>query len=217
MARIYLDGVSSLEYLVSAMRPGDEEARVPATPLWSVRQLFSHLAGASTDTLESRLDGSPGRGWTQRQVDERASYSVAQSMAEIRRNADTLAPMLDDVRGPNPAWDVRVHEYDLREALRIDAEQRHTWQDVAFGAIELYNLRDDALGELRISETGVVLEGTEESMLRVDMYELFRGMFSRRSQAQILAWDWSPRAPRELADDIPLFFGPRLDAQPTIR
>jgi hypothetical protein len=46
----------------------------------------------------------------------------------------------------------------------------------------------------------------------VDPYELYRGLFSRRSRAQMRAWAWSGNAERYV-DRLPVF-GPRDDDQP---
>lgn len=58
---------------------------------------------------------------------------MAEVLTEIQDNASRLALMLDTLPGPTPAWDIRVHEYDLREALGRGANQRDSWRTVALG------------------------------------------------------------------------------------
>lgn len=213
---VYLDGVRSVEYLVSAMRPGDQALTVPATPRWNVRQLLSHIAGVASDTVEGRVIVEPGSRWTQRHVDERAKRPVSVLLAEIQERALELASMLEALRGPSPAWDIRVHEYDLREALGLAGEQRSSWQDVALGTVQLYNRREDAAGELRVDGLTVTLQRGGETLLSVGLYEFFRGVFSRRSRAQLCEWEWSDGVPDTTIDGIPFFFGQRTDAQPRL-
>jgi hypothetical protein len=55
-------------------------------------------------------------------------------------------------------------------------------------------------------------DGAAEATLTVDPYELYRGVISRRSRAQMLAWDWTGDA-ESYVDRLPVF-GPRLDDQP---
>lgn len=50
------------------------------------------------------------------------------------------------------------------------------------------------------------------TLLNADGYELLRGAFSRRSQSQMVAWNWSPAPPRLLRRFG--LFGPRHDDQP---
>jgi hypothetical protein len=51
-----------------------------------------------------------------------------------------------------------------------------------------------------------------EARVPVDDYELFRGLFSRRSRSQMRAWG-PPALTDEQLDELPLF-GPRDDDQP---
>jgi hypothetical protein len=51
-----------------------------------------------------------------------------------------------------------------------------------------------------------------EARVAVDDYELFRGLFSRRSRSQMRAWG-PPALTDEQLDELPLF-GPRDDDQP---
>ncbi len=56
--------------------------------------------------------------------------------------------------------------------------------------------------------------GEPVTHLRCDGYELLRGLYSRRSQRQVVGWDWVPGPPpRELTEHFG-FFGPREDDQP---
>jgi hypothetical protein len=55
-------------------------------------------------------------------------------------------------------------------------------------------------------------EGEPVRELRADPYELFRGLLSRRSRAQMRAWDWAGD-PGPYLESLPAF-GPRDDDQP---
>ena len=55
-------------------------------------------------------------------------------------------------------------------------------------------------------------DAAPEATLTVDPYELYRGVISRRSRAQMLAWEWTGDA-EGYVDRLPVF-GPRLDDQP---
>jgi hypothetical protein len=55
-------------------------------------------------------------------------------------------------------------------------------------------------------------EGEPVTELTVDPYELFRGLGSRRSRAQMRAWNWTGDAAPYL-ESLPVL-GPRDDDQP---
>ncbi len=48
--------------------------------------------------------------------------------------------------------------------------------------------------------------------MTVDFYELYRGLHSRRSRAQMRRWEWDG-SPEPWVDALPMF-GPRDDEQP---
>ena len=55
--------------------------------------------------------------------------------------------------------------------------------------------------------------GEPATLLQADGYELLRACYSRRSQRQIAAWNWTPTPSTELIKRFG-FFGPREDDQP---
>lgn len=62
----------------------------------------------------------------------------------------------------------------------------------------------------------MTLAKAAQAMLRVELHEFFRGVFSRRSLAQITAWDWNEGAAAHYAATIPIFFGSRTDDHPRL-
>ena len=85
---------------------------------------------------------------------------MAEVLTEIQDNASTLALMLDTLPGPSPAWDIRVHEYDLREALGRGANQRDSWRTVALeGREDLQPTRRCSGGVTRRGVNGDAGEG----------------------------------------------------------
>jgi uncharacterized protein (TIGR03083 family) len=195
------------------------QLRVPATPEWTVHELLAHLVGGAADAASGRVDGAPGERWTARHVGERRHYSVGQLLAEWDRVASAAESSLSDeqIFGPNLVADMICHEADLREAVglvRVDSEH---WQP--FLEVMMLYLRK----QLRHNMTLLIRDeqgqqwscGTGEpaTLLRADGYELLRASYSRRSQRQIAAWNWTP-APSEQMIERFGFFGPREDDQP---
>ncbi len=203
-----------------AGRLGDHQLRtpVPATPGWTVHDVLAHLVGGAADVLANRLDGAPGDAWTARHVAERRHRPVDELLDEWERAAPAVEASLPKQHtGPNLAADAICHEADLHEALGLPQTGREHWQPFldVMGHFPGRRLRDTAT-LLICDELGQEWRcGSGESVtsLRADGYELFRGVFSRRSRRQIAGWDWSPQAPDQLVEAFGAF-GPRDDDQP---
>jgi uncharacterized protein (TIGR03083 family) len=179
---------------VSALAPdlSDEQlaTTVPATPAWTVHEVFAHIAGASSDAVTGRMDNAPSPEWTARHVGERRRLPVADLVVELQSHTDAIVVAVAGNPRPALVWDIAVHHTDLHEALGLPRMPEHLWLPVV-----------EALGPR-------LAPGLAD---RVPPYELFRGAFSRRSRAQMHAWG-TGLSPDEL-DDM-CIFGPRDDDQP---
>ncbi|MEZ0366251.1 maleylpyruvate isomerase family mycothiol-dependent enzyme [Mycobacterium sp. pUA109] len=205
--------------LVSTLRDDQRRTPVPATPGWTVHDVLAHLVGGAADLASGRLDGAPGDAWTSRHVAERRHHSVAELLAEWERIGPAVESGLATAQfsGPNLAGDVIGHEADLHEALGLARPDRAHWQPVLEVMMALVGrrlrhgtalvIRDEHGQQWRCGS------GDPETLLRADGYELLRGAFSRRSQRQIAAWDWTPAPTAQMTERFGLF-GPREDDQP---
>ncbi|MFB9315485.1 maleylpyruvate isomerase N-terminal domain-containing protein [Nocardioides plantarum] len=185
---LYRDHVAAISELVGDLTDEHLAIEVPATPAWTVRHVLAHLAGGATDNLTGRVDDAPGPRWTARHVGERVEQPVPDLVAELRANADAVAASTVDNPRPAIVWDIAVHHADLHEALGLPRLPDHLWTPVV-----------EMVGPWRAPD----LVGT------VEPYELFRGLFSRRSRTQMHRWG--------LDDDgveAVCIFGPRDDDQP---
>lgn len=164
---------------------------VPATPAWTAQDVLAHLAGQSADAVTGRMDGAPGPEWSARHVNERAPLPVTDLIEEMLSHQGAV--VASSLGSPRPAivWDIAVHHADLREAFGLGVPPEPLWLPVVEAAGPL------VLGDVEVAG--------------VRPYELFRGLFSRRSRAQLRAWGL-PLTPEQL-DGICLF-GPREDDQP---
>lgn len=189
---LYRENVAAVSALATDLTPEQLDSPVPATPLWTVRDLLGHLVGAPADAVADRMDGAPGPEWTSRHVAERRALSVEELLEELRGNVDAVAASTVDNPRPAIVWDVAVHHADLHEALGRGVPPDRLWSPVLA-----------AVAPMRFGTSGVPAE--------VDEYELFRALFSRRSRAQMQAWGL-PLSGDQL-DELCLF-GPRDDDQP---
>ncbi len=143
-AAAYEDGLRRLVTLVDDLPDRDLASRVPACPLWSVRDLVAHLTGVAEDSLHGRFfDGAVGawadpalavrrEAWTAGQVEARRDLDRDRLVAELERHGQALVRALrrgDSAATDVPTWmigapvaDLAVHLADLREALGLPPE-----------------------------------------------------------------------------------------------
>ena len=165
--------------------------RVPATPDWTMQQLAAHLAGAASDAVAGRMDGAPSPEWTARHVAEREGRSAAELAVELLETEKGAIETIASTDRPALVWDRSVHLADFYEALGLGRPGEELWLPV-YEAVGMWRL-----GDLPVMD--------------VPPYELLRAVFSRRSAAQIRAWN------PDLTDDQVAsigIFGTRHDDQP---
>lgn len=205
--------------LIAGLADHQLRAPVPATPDWTVHDLLAHLAGGAADAVAGRLDGAPGTEWTARHVAERRNRPIGELLDEWEAVGPVVEAHLasQPFTGANSAADALCHEADLHEALGLPRPGRDHWQPFldAMGHLPGRGLRDTATLLIRDELGQQWRGGSGESVitLHADGYELFRGLFSRRSRRQIAAWDWSAAPTAQLMDDFGVF-GYRDDDQP---
>ncbi len=177
--------------IVSSLTPEQLEQRVPATPDWSMRQLAAHLAGEASDAVTGRMDGAPAPVWTARHVAEREGRSAAELAVEMLETEDGVIEAVAGNERPALVWDRSVHLADFYEALGLGRPADELWLPVY-----------EAVGPWRLGDLPA---------LDAPPYELVRAVFSRRSAAQIRAWN--PDLTDEQVASVGIF-GTRDDDQP---
>jgi uncharacterized protein (TIGR03083 family) len=188
--QVYRENLEAVTHLASQLSNEQLSLRVPGTPDWTVHDILAHLAGGSSDVLSGRMDDAPSETWTARHVDERAARTPDALVGELNGNADALVGTLAGNGSPAVVWDIAVHHADLHEAMGRGRPPESMWRPVV-----------DAAGPMMLKDKADAFAG-------VDRYELFRGIFSRRSRRQMAGWG-TGLAQADL-DAVPVF-GPRDD------
>jgi hypothetical protein len=188
---LYRGNAEAVAALGRTLTPEQLATTVPASPAWTAQDVFAHLAGGPADAVTGRTAGAPGPEWTARHVNERRHLPVEDLVEELLSHQDAMAA--STVGNPRPAvvWDIAVHHADLHEAFGLGVPPEWLWRPVV-----------DTVAPMMLA--GVDVAG-------VPPYELFRGLFSRRSRMQMLAWGLP--LTREQLDGL-CIFGPREDDQP---
>jgi hypothetical protein len=187
---LYREHVADVSAMAADLTDEELATTVPATPEWTVGRVLCHLAGGAHDALTDRMDDAPGPAWTARHVGERDGRPLGAVLAELQANQDAVAAWLEGSPFPALVFDISVHHADLHEALGKPRLADHLWRPV--------------LDAMRPRLDASLFENASD-------YEVYRGLFSRRSRAQMQAWGTALSA--EELDGI-CVFGPREDDQP---
>jgi uncharacterized protein (TIGR03083 family) len=206
--------------LVSAMDAERLGRRLPATPQWSARELVAHLVGVAADVTSGNLEGITTGPWTAAQVDARRDRDLEQLFAEW----DDVGPKLELAVAERrmtlpPVHDVTVHETDLREGHGLPRAPEHHLPALLNSVASLVARNHaDKPGGVLLRSAGRQWQiggGPPAAAVELEPYELYRGLFSRRSRRQLRDWPWQGD-PDGFLDLLPVF-GAREDDQPTIR
>lgn len=177
--------------------------KVPACPDWSIKDLTSHVVGIARDLNRSNVDDPGGEAWTAAQIAEGATKSISALLSEwegfsleIQKAMEFMHPAIS---GATVA-DLIVHEHDLRGALDEPGAR-----DSSGVSLSLFTytrmlgrrLKSDGAPPLRIvagEQTYEVGEGTPETTLSGDPFEIFRSLCGRRTKQEIkrLRWEGDP-------------------------
>ena len=202
---------------LAAADPGALDTPVPACPGWTVHGVVSHVTGIAVDALGGRLGGIPDDAWTAGQVEQRRGVPAERVLDEWAAQVDTVAAALDARHMPmQMAADLLTHEGDVVEALGDPAPPEEGWRDAVRLLCRGVVTHIDRPGTLTVRSGGDVWTGGAggEPVASVDVepWELFRGVFSRRSAAQMWAWAWDGD-PEPWLEPL-CVFGLRDDDQP---
>lgn len=207
--QLYLDSQRRVIDLVSPLSAADLDRPTPACPLWSVRDLLAHLAGAS-----AMFDGEPGQGavlspeWTQAQVEARRDRTVAELADEWQRHA----PAVCQIPVSSLTWlpmlhDALSHEADIRGAIGaplLPADALAAAWPLLTGAITR-RLAPLGTALLKLDEQFVpVGDGSPELEVEATRFDFWRAWFGRRSRAQMSGWVRTGD-PDRFAELLPMF------------
>jgi uncharacterized protein (TIGR03083 family) len=176
-AAAYEDGLRRVVALVDGLSAGDLETRVPACPLWSVRDLVAHLSGIAEDSvrgsffagaMRARADpelAEQREAWTAAQVEARRDLDRHQLVAELERHGQALIRGLRrgeratvDVPGwmiGAPVADLAAHIGDLEEALGRRADPQSPVSRYGFASYRAWlgeRVKARGLAPLRLAD-----------------------------------------------------------------
>lgn len=154
---------------------------VPATPLWTVHDVVSHLCGVLGDVASGNLDGVTTAPWTAAQVERGRGKSMAQLVDEWAQAAPSFESFLSSPAGVSASaavMDVHCHETDLRVALGLTPALPDAFLAWAGGQMRAGFGRQVAAAGL----PPVTIDASD--------FEVFRGRLGRRTRDEVVALGW---------------------------
>lgn len=199
----------SKEAMTSLITEENQDAIVPACPLWTMKDLLAHQVGSFHDVRTGNVDNFGTPQWTGAQVERFRDSSVE----EIKRAWDeelTAAGEGLTELAANALPDTVTHEFDVRGALGNGENRDHPALPALFafvtGILDA-NFRERGLPALRVvadDQVAVLGEGEAAGELHVGLWEASRAFLGRRSRAQLESLNWSV-SPEPWLDHISVF------------
>ena len=217
IAELYTRAAESFIDLARSLSDDEWATHVPCTPLWTVRDVLSHVAGVPDDALAGRMDGAATEPWTASQGERNAALSADELLERWGRQSELFGAASEQMGEGRPPIDCHSHEHDVRHAIgrpgnRDSFVVRRVAADGGIGG------RASLPVELTIDygdgETHVV--GSDEvgtATVRLSRFEMFRSRLGRRTAGQVRGYDWSgDDAAIAAVIDGWFVFGPTVDA-----
>ncbi|MFB9904681.1 maleylpyruvate isomerase family mycothiol-dependent enzyme [Allokutzneria oryzae] len=205
---IYRDARMRISAIAETLDERQLALPVAACPEWSVRALLAHLPGVAHDAATGRMDGAPGKTWTERHVGERLARTVTENLMEWAGFSDRLEERLRQEEAQlNMVHDVTQHEADLRSALGLERLPDEAWRPMLSHIANMVGSRRKATGALVVranEDEWRIGEGEVVATVEAEPYELWRAFFGRRSTGQMRGWKWDCD-PEPYLDRIPVF------------
>lgn len=208
IARMYREAQRSFVDFFGSLEPSEWATPVPCTPLWTVRDVLSHVAGVTDDIANGRIQGASTPPWTAAQVERWRDAEVASLIEQWNSQIDGVADLIETFGELRPVFDCYNHEHDIRHAVGRPGQPQSSLDDmvarhfasVGVGRPLTVTFADGA--ELTLDG-----EGDPLSLDGITQYEFVRSRLGRRSRDQVAALGWS-----EPVDDAVLdgwfIFGP---------
>lgn len=191
----YIEAVESFVEFARTLTEEEWATPVPCTPLWTAREVLSHVSGLPDDGLAGRMKGAPGEAWTQSQVERNSELGVDELLDRLVGQYELFAGALDDMREGRPPFDCHSHEHDIRQAIGRPGNRDSAIIDDASLSM-LANL-----AELPVKLTITYDDGSEHvvgagddasaATLTISKFDMFRSRLGRRTLDQVRALDWS--------------------------
>ena len=197
-AEIYRQTRTGLLALAEELTLAEWATLAPATPEWTVKDLYSHLSGVAADLLAGNLEIVGSDAWTARQVATRTHLSPDQVCAEWAETGPEVEERLAGIGSPlsSAVIDVWHHDQDARNAIGHHANRGGEGLRLSLRAGNAIGPKVEAAGvpPLQVTTDGyqrLFGDGEPAAVVTGAPYELARAFMGRRSLAQIGGFAWT--------------------------
>ncbi len=195
IAELYRLAHASFHDLAVTLSADDWSVHVPCTPVWTARDVLSHVSGIPDDAFAGRMEGAPGDEWTAAQVERNRDAGVDELLERWAQQASGFADVIESMGETRPPFDLHSHEHDLRHALgRPGGRSNVIVETAGYGLASVGGVGVRVTVELvdgRVVVTGNT-DGASGVVVRgVSVFELFRSRLGRRSREQVRDYDWT--------------------------
>lgn len=190
----YTEAVESFVEFARTLTDDDWATHVPCTPLWTARDLLSHVSGLPDDGLAGRMEGAPGEEWTQSQVVRNAGLGVDELLDRLLGQYEVFGGALDQMGEGRPPFDCHSHEHDIRQAVGQPGNRDSAIID-DFAELMVASLADLIVRVTITYDDGSVhevgpIDASAAATLSISKFDMFRSRLGRRSHEQVRAFDW---------------------------
>ncbi|GMQ86386.1 MAG: hypothetical protein BMS9Abin07_1963 [Acidimicrobiia bacterium] len=197
-AEIYRSTRTGLLTLAPDLSETEWATMAPATPEWTVKDLYSHLTGVAADLLAGNLEIVGSDEWTALQVAARSDHSPQQVCAEWTAIGPEVEQRLSSIGSPlsSAVIDAWHHEQDVRNAVHRTANRSGEGLRLSLRAGNAIGpkMEQGGLAALHLYTDGYDRQfGVGDAAVAVsgDAYEMARAFMGRRSFQQIRRFDWT--------------------------
>ncbi len=215
-AEIYRATRLGLLTLAADLSDAEWMTLAPATPEWTVKDVYGHLTGVAADLLADNLEIVGSDEWTALQVAARADHSPQEVCAEWKAVGPEVEGRLAAIGSPLSSMviDVWHHEQDVRNVVDRTANRSGEGLRLSLRAGNAIGpkMEQAGLAALHLHTDGydrVFGIGNAEVTVSGNPYEMARAFMGRRSFQQIRQFDWTG----DPEPYLPIFsiFPPRSD------
>ena len=190
----YNEAVESFVEFARSLTDEKWATHVPCTPLWTARDVLSHVSGLPDDGLAGRMEGAPGEAWTQAQVERNADLGVDELLDRLLSQYELLGAAIEEMGEGRPPFDCHSHEHDIRHAIGREGNQDSAIIDdfadlVGASLADLLVRVTITYGDGSVYEVGPI-DATAAATLSISKFDMFRSRLGRRTREQVRALEW---------------------------
>ncbi len=197
ISELYIEAVKSFIELARTLSDDEWATHVPCTPLWTTRDVLSHVAGIPDDALNGRPIDPSSDAWTAGQIERERDKTVDELLTRWLEQHEFFGQAVESMGERRPPFDCHSHEHDVRHAIgRPGNRDSDIISDAYLCFADFLNesglpvALDITVDGEPVQEVGGRASGRSVG-LSTTKFEIFRSRLGRRTRDQVRAYDWS--------------------------